>query len=289
MTSQRLGNMAKRSSRAATETFQWRLLVQSLQQLPFETMLNQVIQDFTHGRRSRVQRWIVILAGAAGLFYWNGRLVLALGAGLSVMVLVYLMHDWQLDVNFAQLRKYLQGWNQPFALSAGAGAIATLTTYTAAAVWAESDSAWIATATILQGMGTLTVLLWLINQAVNRQASRDRVQHHQLIQDLAHSDPLKRLIAIRQLTDTISVLDEQPQTLRGPGKTPTRQEIADYFRLMLSREEDSVIRDALWDGLQTLDIVQSLQQATAPLVTLSPRPPLKLTAKPQPVTARLLR
>lgn len=288
MTSQRLGKVAKVSSRAAKTPFQWRLLVQTLQAMPFEAMLNQMIQDLAHGRRSPVQRWIVILAGAAGLFYWNGRLVLALGTGMSVMALVYLLHDWQLDVNLAQLRRYLQGWNQPFALSVGAGAIATLTTYTAAAVWAESDSAWIATATILQGMGTLTVLLWLVGQAVNRQTKRDRLHHHQLIQDLTHTDPLKRLIAVRQLTDFISVLNEHTPQHRGQGKPPTRQEIADYFRVMLAREEDAIIRDALWDGLQTLDIVQSLQHATEPLVTITPRQPLKIPAKPQRVPSRLI-
>lgn len=211
-------------------------------------------------------------AGAMALLYWNGRLFVATGAGIGVMVLVYLMHDWKPSINLAALRKTLDGWNQPFLVAVGAGAIATFTTYLAASVWADAESHWIASGAILQSMGTLTVLLLLITQMLNRQERKHRIPYNKLVSDLVNDDPLKRLIAVRQLTDAVSVLDDEPCDRRsGIAKKPTRREIADYFRLMLQREDDAIVRDAIYDGLQTLDIVYQLKQATEPLLQLSPR------------------
>lgn len=218
--------------------------------------------------------------GALALLYWNGRLFLATVAGIGVMVLVYLLHDWKPSLNLWPLRKFLEGWNQPFLVAVGAGAIATLTTYLAASVWVDAESHWIASGAILQSMGTLAVLLLLITQMLNRQDRRDRIPYNKLVSDLVHDDPLKRLIAVRQLTDAISVLEDEHRDRRsGIAKQPTRHEIADYFRLMLNREEDPIVRDAVYDGLQTLDIVYHLKQANAPLLQLTPRSPVVVKSR----------
>jgi hypothetical protein len=210
--------------------------------------------------------------GAFAMFYWNGRLLVATGSGVAVMLLVYLLHDWQPKWNGAQTRKFLQGWNQPFLIAAGAGAIATFVIYLAVSVWAESDSGWIATGAILQGLGTLTVLVWLVWQRLNHLRDRSLINHHQLLLDLTHENSLKRLIAVRQLTDVVSVLDDQPYLLRpqvgsqmqtqrrGTPKKPSRRDMASYFHLMLAQESEPIVRDAILDGLQTLEIVQQLQQ-----------------------------
>ncbi|NJP10917.1 MAG: hypothetical protein HC866_16745 [Leptolyngbyaceae cyanobacterium RU_5_1] len=106
---------------------------------------------------------------------------------------------------------------------------------------------------------------------VTRRASRDRIHFNQMIADLTHDDPLKRLIAVRQLTDLVSFLqdDRAPRSLLG--KKPSRRDVADYFRLMLSREREPIIREAVLDGLQTLDIVHQLKQATQPAINSAHR------------------
>lgn len=256
----------------AKDVFRWRFLLNALQDLPVEPMVNQISRNFSSQRWQGTKGWLVITAGAVTLLYWNGRLFFAIGAGVAVMLLVYLMHDWKPRLNVSELRKFLRGWNQPFVIAAGAGAIATLTTYTAASVWADSDSPWIASGAILQSMGTLTVLLLLITQMLNRQEYRERTQYNRLISNLVNDDPLKRLIAVRQLTEAVSLIeDESSDRLPGSTKKPSRKHIADYFRLMLTREDDAIVRDAIYDGLQTLDIVHHLKQATAPLVQIAPR------------------
>ncbi|MBF2028895.1 MAG: hypothetical protein IGS48_19395 [Oscillatoriales cyanobacterium C42_A2020_001] len=264
--------MAKASSQVAKDVFRWRFLLNALQDLPVEQMVSQVSKNFSSHRWQGAKGWLVITAGAVTMLYWNGRLFLAIGAGVAVMLLVYLMHDWKPTLNVSELRKFLQGWNQPFVIAAGAGAIATLTTYTAASVWADSDSPWIASGAILQSMGTLAVLLLLITQMLNRREHRERTHYNRLVSNLVNDDPLKRLIAVRQLTEAVSLIEDDLSD-RSPGsvKKPSRKHIADYFRLMLTREDDPIVRDAIYDGLQTLDIVHQLKQATAPLIQVAPR------------------
>lgn len=264
--------MAKVSSSLAKDVFRWRFLVSALQELPLDDLAQQVNRQIGRQWRSGSGVWLLFGAGALGLLYWNGRLFIATGAGIGVMAIVYLLHDWQPKVNLSALRKVLDGWNQPFIVSTGAGAIATFTTYLAASVWVNAENHWIASGAILQSMGTLGVLLLLVTQRLNRREQQLRLSYHQLVSDLVHDDPLKRLIAVRQLTDIVSVLEDEERDRRpGVPRKPTRHEIADYFRLMLHREDDAIVRDAIYDGLQTLDIVYQLKQATEPLLQLSPR------------------
>ncbi|MDX2241018.1 MAG: hypothetical protein NW224_10080 [Leptolyngbyaceae cyanobacterium bins.302] len=272
--------MTKVSAPTTKDVFRWQYLARVLQDLPLDEMAWQINRGITRQWRSGSGLWFMVGAGALALLYWNGRLFVATGAGIGVMVLVYLMHDWKPSLNLLALRKFLDGWNQPFLVAVGAGAIATLTTYLAASVWVDAESHWIASGAILQSMGTLTVLLLLITQMLNRQERRDRIPYNKLVSDLVQDDPLKRLIAVRQLTDAISVLEDDHRDRRsGLAKKPTRHEIADYFRLMLNREEDPIVRDAIYDGLQTLDIVYQLKQANAPLLQLTPRYPVTTKSK----------
>jgi len=274
--------VAKVSSSIAKDVFRWRFLVSALQDLPFDEIAQQANRSIGRQWRSGSGVWLLFGAGALGMLYWNGRLFIATGAGIGVMALVYLLHDWQPTVNLRALRKGLEGWNQPFLVATGAGAIATLTTYMAASVWVDAESHWIASGAILQGMGTLSVLLLLINQLLNQQQQQAHIPYHKLVSDLVNEDPLKRLIAVRHLTDAVSVLDDEIRDRRlGSSKKPARHEIADYFRLMLQREDEPVVRDAIYDGLQTLDIVYQLKQATEPVLQISPRPQ-------QPVRSRRL-
>lgn len=278
--------MTKASSHAAKDAFRWQFLVSAIQDLPLEKLKIQTLKRFSSRHGFGSAGWLVLTTGAIALLYWNGRLVFATGTGVVVMLLVYLMHDWKPSINAMEVRKLLQGWNQPFMVAAGAGAISTFSTYLAAAIWAESDSAWIATGAILQGMGTLTGLGLLVWQILNRPDPHAPIQINQLLFDLAHEDPLKRLLAVRQLTDSISVLDDAYRLERrsrtanrsqNPAKIPSRHQIADYFRVMLQREADPIIRAAVLDGLQTLEIVYQLQQATEPLIRVNqPRSPTRV-------------
>lgn len=122
---------------------------------------------------------------------------------------------------------------------------------------------------MLQGTGTVAVLVLLLAQLLNRSTTRDRTASNQLLADLTHDDPLRRLIAVRQLTNSVS--DQRDQATQ-------RREISDYLRLMLNREAEPIVRDAVLDGLQKLDRTQPLNPAMQPL--------LKPMLKRSPVKSR---
>lgn len=240
-------------SNVAKASFQWRYFNSLLQAVPLSELNIEALKQLPVRKWSGAGRWLLVSAGAATLLYWNGRLVLSTSMGVAVMILIYLLHDWKLEFPWATLRKLVDSCNQPLVLAIAGGGMATLTTYLATSIWIESESHWIASGAILQGMGTLAVLVLMIWQGLNRQANRDRVHYNQMLADLTHDEPLKRLIAVRQLTAIV------PETGNQPGK---RREVADYFRLMLSRETEVVIREAVLDGLQMLERVQQLKPAT---------------------------
>lgn len=253
---------------------QWRYLVRLMEAFPLSELsrftadaLKDALKQVPSQRGSVPGGWLLVTVSAGALLYWNGRLVVATGTGVGVMLLIYLMHDWKPNLPIAEIRRRIEDWNQPLALAIGGGGIACLTTYLAASIWANSDNAWIGLGSVLQGSGTLAVLLLLAWQILNRQAQRDRVHYHQTLADLTHEEALRRLIAVRHLTSTVPDLSDQPTQQR---------ELADYFRLMLHREQEPIVQEAILEGLGRLDRVHSLKQATQPQV--SPVP-VKLAAK----------
>jgi hypothetical protein len=204
-------------------------------------------------------RWFVVGIGGAALLYWNGQLVLSTGAGAGAMLGFYLLQDIGWRATVAELQNWLQdaltGVNRRFALAALCGGGVTLSTYLVSSVWLESP--WTATGLVLQGAATLGTLGWLAGRP--RVAPNfDAPSLSQLLADLTDADPLKRLMAVRQI----------------PDRTPSIQQahVIEYFQVLLSQEEHEVVRSA---------ILQSLQQlcAAPPSMPL----PLSLAATESPV------
>jgi hypothetical protein len=231
-------------------------LLQSL--LPRDSkVLTHVPKPF---RRSA--RWALIGAGATCLLAWNGRLVVSTGAGLGMLWLAYTIKDSHWRAAIADLVNALEGLNQRLLLSVLSGMGATFGTYVALSIWLDTQNHWLATGMIVQGtatMGALGLLLW---QNWGRWQLGAKPQPvfdlAQCLGDLTQADPLKRLIAIRQINAQIPHLPHE------------QAHIAEYFRILLSRETDAVICEALLAGMQLLSQSQSLKQFDRPRRT--PRP-----------------
>ncbi|MEA5513993.1 armadillo-type fold-containing protein [Nodularia sp. UHCC 0506] len=199
------------------------------------------------------------------MLLWNWKLLLALLVGVGVMLLVYSMQKWDWQLRLSQMWKFLNSPNCRLALAVGSGGIATVSTYMAAAIWVDAKSSWIAAGAIVQGLGTLLTLILLLWQIVSFHGNQEQNRIDQLLVNLTDSDPLKRLIAIRQLTKIISSkgVDSQVQA-----------EIIQCLRLLLHQEPEAVIRDATLDSLQVLDSRRSL-----PLSKLTNLTPLSTKLK----------
>lgn len=203
-------------------------------------------------------RWLVAVAVVMVMLFWNWKLLLATGTGVLVMLLVYLMQEWDWQVHWSSLQRFFSGSNRQLTLAVGSGGIASFSTYMAVSIWVDSDSPWIAAGAILQGLGTLATLILLVWQIISRQLNRDEANLNHWLTELTQVDPLKRLIAVRQLCALVTDARLEREH---------RRSVAEYFRLMLNQEPEAAIRDAVLDGLQALESNQQLIKGSQPLKT----------------------
>ncbi|MFM2430186.1 MAG: hypothetical protein RLZZ511_1399 [Cyanobacteriota bacterium] len=166
------------------------------------------------------------------------------------MWLGYSLRDASWRAAITDLVNAFEGVDRRITLSVLAGAGASLGTYTALSMWLATENHWLATGMILQGtvtLGALGVLLWQKLQPTPQQTGL--IQH---IQNLTNPDALQRLIAVRQINHLLPKHPEQ------------RSDIAEFYQVLLTREPDRLIREALMDGLQT---IQQQTSAIAPAQT----------------------
>ncbi|MBD2337048.1 armadillo-type fold-containing protein [Calothrix sp. FACHB-156] len=190
------------------------------------------------------------------MLLWNWKLLLALSIGIGIMLSVYSMQKWDWQQRWSQMQRFFTGPNRRLLLAVSSGGIATFSTYIAAAIWFDSHSPWIAAGVITQGIGTVLTLVLLVCQIVNFYGTTDEDYLDQLLNNLTEADPLKRLNAVRQLTKLIT---------RKRVDASLQQNVVECLQLLLTKEEESVIRNAAFTSLQTLDNSQITLSSKTPL------------------------
>lgn len=183
------------------------------------------------------------------MLFWNWKLLLALAVGILVMLVAYSIPKWNWQLSWLEIGRFLNSANSRLALAVTSGGIATVISYIAAEIWVDSPSHWLAVATIVQGVGTLLTLVLLVWQIFSLQGNREEEYFEQLLNNLTATDSLKRLIAVRQLAKFSTRKQVNPSV---------QKEVVECLGLLLSREEEAVIREAALNSLQTLDGLQML-------------------------------
>ena len=201
-------------------------------------------------------RWSLASFGATLMFSWDWKLVVATGVGIGGMGLVYLASGKNWQQYWLLWQPFLKGSQGKLTLAVGSGAIASLSTYLAAAIWAESDNRWLATGTVLEGMGTLLTLTLLGWHIIGQQNQESDTQLEKYLNQLTEPDPIKRLIAVRQLIKL-----QETKTL--PKRD--RHQIEDYFHLLLQQESEKLIRQAILEHLHLENSSSSRPTVNTPL------------------------
>ncbi len=174
------------------------------------------------------------------------------------MMLVYRGQSRPGQLLREQIEQFWEGPNRRFVLAVGSGGMITLGTYMSLAIWADSESHWMAVSAILQNFGTIAIVGLLLRQALNLGVSQNEAVLDRLLSDLTDADPVKRLIAVRQMTDLVNnggfgAFRSVKSSLAKPSQRIARNRAAECFRLMLSQEPEALVRNALLEGLQTWD------------------------------------
>ena len=194
---------------------------------------------------SKITTRVLLLLGIILLWWWNWKLLLATSVGIMLMLIVYTFkkQHWQRFYRICQ--GLFTGYNRKLALAVGSGSMGAFLTYMIASIWADSENRWLATGSILQGLGTL-ITLFLLGWHINRDRFSE-TKFEKLLLELTAIDPLKRLIAIRQLTR----LDKKNRLSR-----EQRLQLVEYFHLMLSQTQEAIISEALLDSLESFGFAQ---------------------------------
>ncbi|MEC4983091.1 MAG: hypothetical protein SAJ37_10570 [Oscillatoria sp. PMC 1068.18] len=200
--------------------------------------------------------WLLCPLALVVMLICNWQLAIATIIGIVVMLLIYSLQSSNWCVDWSDLQNFCRSSQGKLTLAVASGGLATITTYTASCIWVQIENRWLATGAILQGFGTLIAIALLLWQIIARQVSQTERNFAQLLENLTQSDPLKRLIAVRQLTQLVKTNQISDRD---------RLSVAEYFRLMLSQEQEFLIQDAILEGLKTLDKTGSIPKNSQPL------------------------
>jgi hypothetical protein len=201
-------------------------------------------------------RWLLGGLGILLLWVWIWQWVLSVAVGGAVMIGVYLAQQRQLKFPRQSWRRLWSRTNRAATIAALSGLATLASTYLVTAVWLETEQHWLAISILLEGGGILTILALLLRQTLKHstgQNSQTEVQFQSMLADLSHPDSLKRLIAIRQITQLLTrAADQSPQLLLTPAQ------VTECFRLMLDRETEPLVCNALIESLQQLNPTRQL-------------------------------
>lgn len=206
------------------------------------------------------------------MLLWHWKLFLATGSGISVMALVYLMQQGTWQHYWQEWSQIWRGANRQLSVAAGSGAIASISCYLAIAIYLNSADPWVATGKLIQGgstVGIFFLLLWQMLHTKNSPISspNQESKYQRALNNLSAPEPLKRLIALQQLTSL--ALNQELSSLQ-------HSQGADCIRLLLSLEAEPAVREAGLTALQSLEVFLQLDP---PLLNLPLQPqkrPLKV-------------
>lgn len=237
-------------------SFWWKHFLYLIEDSSIPKFESRIFRSLSRKQLRKIFPWFIGLTVLMIMLLWNWKLVLATAAGVLLMLLVYLMQGWDWQVHWLTWRRYFTGSNRKLTVAVGSGGIAALMTYMAASIWIDSENRWLAAGTIFQGFGTLMTLVLLLWHIMTHQGHQEETKFDRLLSDLTAVDPLKRIIAVRQLTKLVN---------HSRLNSGYRHQLIGYFRLMLSVEQEPMIREAVLESLQMWNVNQSKTQISQPL------------------------
>ena len=219
--------------------------------------------------QASLRAWLVALTVLLILVIWNSYLVLAIAIGLGVTFRI----DRRSRQSGAWLQQSLRSSFAPIPLSATSGSLATLGTYSFLEIWRHTGSFGLAIAALLPELSVLVLMGVLVSQSPSLGERTRAHLYDWAVADLVALNPLKRLIAVRQLTQW-----GQQQPL----PAQQRREITDYLQLLLQQEPDPLVRNAVQEGLERLQLKTLPDLSTRPYPKRCSRPSMTLRVQ-QPV------
>lgn len=227
--------------------------------------------------------------GSLALGLVNGALVISAGIGLVAYQQLLQLSPRQRQGLMQRLQQGLPLPAKPQQQALLLGLVAGVSTYMFTALWHSTHS--LLMALLLTGQGALALFAVGVLLRSPRSAERSddlwdaapvaQVEHNLGL--LSHSDPLKRLVAVRRL---VRLAQGDEEYLVG---LSLRSHLLDCFQIRLGQESDAIVRLALDEGLTLLRSAKPLPTSSAtPFMLDKPSEPT-LQAMPEDIPAIIAR
>ncbi|OIP70805.1 MAG: hypothetical protein AUK48_13260 [Oscillatoriales cyanobacterium CG2_30_44_21] len=210
-------------------------------------------------REQGLPLWVLLIVFFVVLLAWNWQLIVATSLGILTMITVYAMQGWNWNVIMWRAQKFWQSPYRHLPIAVISGTLTVFLTYSILSIWSTQSDHWYAAASILQLGATLAVLGLLGYQVLTQWLHRQKDSLDQLVAQLTASDDLVRLMAVKNINQYLRV-----------NMIPESQEqaIADYCQVLLNRETESIMREAIFETLESLQMA-NISPAISKSVTSS--------------------
>ena len=224
-------------------------------------------KPFRRRRSERLKTWLFLLIGLGIWGWWNSKLLVSTALAVGVMAWVYRLGELPVNLKGWNWYQQLETSQRQWLLTMASGVSSAIFFYLSLSLWASAESPEMALSVIGQNLGILGILSLILWQWYQQKSNNGNSQLNQWLGDLTQENPLKRLIAVRQLTDVFKFSPQRsgnPQLLleakRWEPLPPLhsfqkldKTHLIEYFQLMLYQENEPLVREALLEGLQILE------------------------------------
>lgn len=212
---------------------------------------NSFLRNFRHNRWRKNMRFLSLFFAVLILLIGNSKLLLATISGVGIMFVIYQWNELNWQKYWLQWHELLTNSHGKFILAVSSGGIVAIITYMIVTIWDDVENHWLASGTILQGLISVATFGFLGWQSYKQKSHSHISEFEQILIDLTATSSLKRLIAVRKLTDR---LKNNSLTIS------QKEQIKQYFELMLKVEKEPIISHVLEENLLSFYPRQSLQK-----------------------------
>ncbi|MEM9447669.1 MAG: hypothetical protein AAGA75_03955 [Cyanobacteria bacterium P01_E01_bin.6] len=231
----------------------------------------QIASITTAARSSQgVRSWATLSGLLLALCLWNWTMALAMAIAIVSGIALYLAQERRLTLKWLR-RSRAWKHHQSLWISLSVSSGVFVGTYGLARIWQESNTPWFTMAIILQSIGALAAIGFLVWDKAHGRAqithpngiSRKR-SVHELLNDLTHDNAVARLVAVRAIAGQVMAPDAQNNvdslnTHASGASVWTASDILPCFQLMRKHELEPIVQKAIDDAVNQLNAFERRQ------------------------------
>jgi hypothetical protein len=177
------------------------------------------------------------------MLLWDWKMLLATLAGVGTVLMVPKLQHYRWHHVLKHLQALWDSPHRPMAVAIAGGGCMSVLTYLCLQIWMETQSHWLASGVILEGIGLTLAGVIAVTALLNSHTTQSEAAFYEHLTDLTDTEPITRLIAIHRLSHLAS------QRQLSPAQT---QVVTDALSLYLNQESEDKLRHAALDGLAVL-------------------------------------